>query len=44
MAFFDADLPVNNSELPELEILGKKVQVSKKKGILYFRRVTSRSS
>ena len=36
MAFFDADLPVNNSKLDELEILGKKVQVENKKGILYI--------
>ena len=36
MAFFDADLPVNNSKLPELEILGKSVQVEEKKGILYL--------
>ena len=36
MAFFDADLPVNNSKLTELEILGKNVQVEEKKGILYL--------
>jgi hypothetical protein len=38
MAFFDADLPVNNSKLPQLEILGKKVHVSNKKGILQLER------
>jgi Ca2+-binding RTX toxin-like protein len=38
MAFFDADLPVNNSKLPELEILGKKVEINEKKGILYLSR------
>ena len=36
MAFFDADLPVNNSKLPELEILGGKVQVEEKKGVFFF--------
>lgn len=36
MAVFDADKPVNNAELPELEILGKKVHYAQKKGILYF--------
>jgi hypothetical protein len=36
MAYIDADLPVDNSKLPELEILGKKVQVEEKKGILYL--------
>lgn len=38
MAFFDADKSVNNSKLSELEILGKKVHVSNKKGILYLSR------
>lgn len=38
MAFFDADKAVNNSELKELEILGKKVEVNEKKGILYLSR------
>jgi Ca2+-binding RTX toxin-like protein len=36
MAYFDADLPVNNSKLPEMEILGENVEVSEKKGILYI--------
>jgi len=38
MALFDADKSVNNSTLPELEILGKNVQVENKKGILYISR------
>jgi Ca2+-binding RTX toxin-like protein len=36
MAYIDADLPVDNSKLPELEILGKNVQVEEDKGILYI--------
>jgi Ca2+-binding RTX toxin-like protein len=36
MALFDADKPVDNSKLPQLEILGKKVRVENKKGILYI--------
>jgi hypothetical protein len=36
MAYIDADLPVDNSKLPELEILGKNVRVEEDKGILYI--------
>lgn len=36
MALFDADKSVNNKTLPQLEILGEKVQVENKKGILYI--------
>lgn len=38
MAAFDADLPVDNSNLKELKILNKKVHTWEKKGILYFER------
>ena len=38
MAFFDADLAVNNSELNELNIFKHKTENGEKKGILYFSR------
>jgi len=38
MAYIDADQPVDNSKLPEMEILGKSVEVEEKKGILYLSR------
>lgn len=38
MAFFDSNIAIDNSKLPELRILLKKTSNSQKKGILYFSR------